>query len=85
MPALTADMFGARNIGGIYGIILLAWGIGAVPSPLLIAYVRERTGQYSGAVYAIAAVMLVSIALPLFLRHPRPAPAREAESAPVAG
>ena len=85
MPALTADMFGARNIGGIYGIILLAWGIGAVPSPLLIAYVRERTGQYTGAVYAIAAIMLVSIALPLILRHPQPKCASDIETATVAG
>jgi OFA family oxalate/formate antiporter-like MFS transporter len=56
-----------------------------VPSPLLIAYVRERSGQYTGAVYAIAAVMLVSIALPLILRHPQPRPASQAESVTVAG
>ena len=85
MPALTADMFGARNIGGIYGIILLAWGLGAVPSPLLIAHVRERTGQYSSAVYVVAAIMLVSIVLPLILRPPQPRRAGKNETVPAAG
>jgi len=43
MPSLTADLFGSRSMGGIYGRILLAWGCGAVPSPMLIAYVREHS------------------------------------------
>jgi hypothetical protein len=29
----TADFFGAKYMGGIYGWILLAWGAGAIPSP----------------------------------------------------
>jgi len=72
MPSLTADLFGSRNIGGIYGVILLAWGIGAIPSPLLIAYVRQQTGAYSAAIYTIAVVVTAAIALPLLLRKPAP-------------
>jgi MFS transporter, OFA family, oxalate/formate antiporter len=71
MPSLTADLFGSKNIGGIYGVILLAWGIGAVPSPLLIAFVRQHTGEYSPAIYVIAVVMLFSILLPLLLWRAR--------------
>lgn len=37
MPSFTADYFGTKFVGGIYGIILLAWGLAAIPSPLLIA------------------------------------------------
>ena len=33
-------------MGGIYGLILLAWSVGAVPTPI-IAYVHERTGSYT--------------------------------------
>jgi len=73
MPSFTADFFGARNMGGIYGWILLAWGAGAIPSPLLIARVRETTGNYSGAIQVIAVVMLLCVALPLLAK----APARE--------
>ncbi len=70
LPSLTAELFGPKHIGAIYGAILLAWGIGAVPSPILIAYVRQRTGTYSPALYAIAAVMFVSVLLPVALRRP---------------
>jgi len=68
MPSLTADLFGSRSMGGIYGCILLAWGCGAVPSPMLIAYVREHTGGYSAAIYGIAVVMVAAIALPLLVK-----------------
>lgn len=71
MPSLATDLFGSKNIGGIYGCILLAWGIGAIPSPMLIAYMHERTGSYTGAIYVIAIVMLISILLPLLLKRPQ--------------
>jgi hypothetical protein len=40
---------------GIYPSILLASEFGAFPSPLLVAYAREQTGQYAGAIYVITA------------------------------
>jgi len=72
MPSFTADFFGAKYMGGIYGWILLAWGAGAIPSPLLIARVRETTGTYEPAIRTIAVVMLVSMALPWIVRRPAP-------------
>ena len=71
MPALTADLFGARHLGSIYGLMLTAWGVGGVVGPLLIATVRESTGSYTGALYAVSALMLASAALPLLVRPPR--------------
>ena len=71
MPSFTADFFGAKHMGGIYGWILLAWGAGAVPSPMLIAYVREVSGRYTIAIEAIAGLMLCSIAFPLLAKRPR--------------
>jgi OFA family oxalate/formate antiporter-like MFS transporter len=70
MPSFTADFFGARNMGGIYGWILLAWGAAAIPSPLLMARVRETTGNYTDAIRAIAIVMLLSVGLPLLAKRP---------------
>src|SRR5215469_11720856 len=43
MPSFSADFFGARYRGGIYGWILLEWGAAAIPSRMLIARVRETT------------------------------------------
>ncbi|MGA9529076.1 MAG: OFA family MFS transporter [Terriglobales bacterium] len=71
MPSFTADYFGAKYMGGIYGWILLAWGVGGVVSPLMIAYLRQATGQYGTAIYIIAAVMVVSLIFPLIVRRPK--------------
>ena len=72
MPSFTADFFGSKFMGGIYGWILLAWGAGAIPSPLLIAHLRQTTGRYDQAIHTVAVVMLVAIVLPLSVRRPRP-------------
>lgn len=83
MPSFTADFFGSRYMGGIYGWILLAWGAGAIPSPLLIARLRQTTGRYDQAIYTVAAMMLVAIALPFFVRRPPPpAPQRDQTGSP---
>ena len=71
MPSFTADFFGAKYMGGIYGWILLAWAAGAIPSPILIARVRQTTGQYTTAIHVIAIVMLCSLVLPLIARRPK--------------
>src|SRR5579871_915234 len=73
MPSFTADFFGAKYMGGIYGWILLAWGVGAVPSPILIAHVRQNTGSYTLAIYTLAIVMVCSLVLPILARF-RPQP-----------
>ncbi len=76
MPSFTADFFGAKYMGGIYGWILLAWAAGAIPSPILIARVRQTTGQYTTAIHVIAIVMLCSLVLPLIARRPRREPGK---------
>jgi len=70
MPSFTADFFGAKYMGGIYGWILLAWGAGAIPSPIMIAKRHQATGQFSSSIYVIAVVMLCSLVLPLLARRP---------------
>jgi MFS transporter, OFA family, oxalate/formate antiporter len=70
MPSFTADFFGAKFMGGIYGIILLAWGLAAVPTPIMIARVHQNIGQYAPAIRVISIVMLCSLVLPLIARRP---------------
>jgi OFA family oxalate/formate antiporter-like MFS transporter len=80
MPSFTADFFGSRYMGGIYGWILLAWAAGAIPSPILIAALRQSTGRYDQAIYAVAAVMAAAVLLPLLVHRPaRPAEANHRE------
>src|SRR5438045_9771278 len=71
MPAFTADYFGPKNVGPIYGLMLTAWSFGSVVGPLFTARMRETTGNYAGALHVIAIVMAVSILLPIIVRPPR--------------
>ena len=71
IAATTADLFGSRHVGAIYGLMLTAWGFGGVLGPLIIAVLRESSGAYTSALRIIAAIMLSSVALPLMLRRPR--------------
>ncbi len=71
MPAFTADYFGPKNVGPIYGLMLTAWGFASAFGPLFIAHMRETTGSYSGALRVIAGVMAVSTLLPIVVRPPR--------------
>jgi OFA family oxalate/formate antiporter-like MFS transporter len=71
MPAFTADYFGPKNVGPIYGLMLTAWGFASAFGPLFIAHMRERTGSYSGSLHVIAGVMAVSTLLPIAVRPPQ--------------
>src|SRR5882724_4351179 len=71
MPAFTADYFGPKNVGPIYGLMLTAWGFASVFGPLLIAHMRETAGSYRGALHVIAGVMAISTLLPILVRPPR--------------
>ena len=70
MPAFTADYFGSKNVGPIYGLMLTAWGFASVFGPLLIAYMRQANGTYRGALHTIAGIMAVSLLLPLVVHPP---------------
>jgi MFS transporter, OFA family, oxalate/formate antiporter len=70
MPAFAADFFGSRNVGKVYGLMLTAWGAGALVGPTLLSRVRDETGQYTGGLHAIAVIMLAGAVVPLFVRRP---------------
>jgi nitrate/nitrite transporter NarK len=53
--------------------MLTAWGFASAFGPLLIAYMRQSTGSYRGALHIIAGVMLVSAVLPVLMSPPKSA------------
>jgi MFS transporter, OFA family, oxalate/formate antiporter len=73
MPAFAADYFGPKNVGPIYGLMLTAWGFASAFGPLLIANMRQSSGSYVGGLHVIAAIMAVSMAVPLIVRPPKAA------------
>jgi MFS family permease len=72
MPAFTADYFGSKNVGPIYGLMLTAWGSASAFGPLLIAHMRQSDGSYTGGLHVIAGIMAVSMLLPILVSPPKP-------------
>ena len=70
MPAFAADYFGSKNVGPIYGLMLTAWGFASAFGPLLIAYRRQTSGNYRGALHAIAAMVALSMLVPIVVHPP---------------
>jgi OFA family oxalate/formate antiporter-like MFS transporter len=70
MPAFAADYFGSKNVGPIYGLMLTAWGFASAFGPLLIAYMRQASGSYHGALHTIAGIVLCSMLVPIVVHPP---------------
>jgi OFA family oxalate/formate antiporter-like MFS transporter len=71
MPAFTADYFGSKNVGPIYGLMLTAWGCASAFGPLLIAHMRQSSGSYESGLHVIAAILAVSVLLPILVSPPK--------------
>lgn len=72
-PAVIAEIFGLRGLGGIVGLIYTSGGIGALIGPPLAGLVIDATGGYRWAVVlaGLAALGSVLALLPLGrVRHP---------------
>jgi OFA family oxalate/formate antiporter-like MFS transporter len=70
-PAFAADYFGPRDVGSIFGLMMVPWAFAAVFGPQLFAYLRQTNGNYTQALYLIAGVMTVALILPVLIHPPR--------------
>jgi MFS family permease len=70
MPSFTADYFGTKYMGVVYGWILLAWGVGGIVGPIFVAYVKDHTGSFSGALVYVAVMLVLATILPIVTRRP---------------
>ncbi len=69
MPAMTADFFGANDLGIKYGLVFLGWGI-AFLIPQLAGYIRDLTGKLDNAFYLSGLLMLLAVVLSRVVRAP---------------
>ena len=70
-PAFAADYFGPRHVGPIFGFMMLPWAFASAFGPSLFAYLRQINGNYTQGLYIIAAMMTVSLLLPIIITPPR--------------
>jgi len=73
MPAYAADTFGAKNMGQIYGKILLAWAAAGVVGPMLMEYIKKSSGSFKIAVFVAGGMLIVGFLLNLCYSKPKAA------------
>ena len=81
MPSTAGRFFGVRNVGAIYGLMLVGWSIGGILGPLLIANLIGDEKAYTRGFTVIGIITAVSLAIPLVTRKPRHRPAGRAAAA----
>ena len=70
MPAFAADTFGPKNIGGIYGKILLAWSTAGVVGPMLMEYFKKVSNSFALALTVAAGMLCVGVVLVALYKKP---------------
>ncbi len=72
-PTATASFFGTCDYPRNYGVVFLAYGIGAIVGPQLAAAIKEMSGSYVGVFPYVALLAGVGIVIALtMLKHPKP-------------
>ena len=70
IPLMAGELFGVRVLGRVMGIVLTADGVAEATVPLLVAYLRDRSGTYtSGFAMLIGIALLGAIAVSLLPRR----------------
>jgi nitrate/nitrite transporter NarK len=62
IPLMAAELFGLRVLGRVMGIILTADGVAEATAPMLVGYLRDRTGSYDTGFTLLVAAALVGAA-----------------------
>lgn len=69
-PSMTAEFWGTKNMATIYGMILLGFGVGAVVSSYLVAYLSQ-TKNFSTAFAIAGAGAVVGFIIISFMKPPK--------------
>jgi MFS family permease len=70
MPSFNADYFGTKFMGQNYGMILTAWGTAGLVGPTIAAFVKDKTGSFTGALIPVAIMLIVAAIIPFFVKKP---------------
>jgi sugar phosphate permease len=78
IPLMAGELFGIGVLGRVMGIVLTADGVAEATAPLLVGYMRDRTGSYNTGFFLLVTIALVGAAAIALL--PRATRAREVPS-----
>ena len=76
IPLMAGELFGVATLGRVMGIVLTADGVAEATAPMLVGYLRDRTGSYdAGFIVLICAALAGAIAISLLPRRAAGMPA----------
>ena len=86
IPAFIGDLFGTKQLAAIHGYTLTAWAAAGLAGPIFAAWVRQRTGSYSGtlstALVMFTPALVISLLIRMEGREPGKAVPRPAKALP---
>jgi len=71
IPLMTAEIFGIEILGRLLGVILTAGGIADAAAPWAVGRLRDVTGSYNSACFALVGVALLGALAVLALPNRR--------------
>jgi MFS family permease len=69
-PTSTATFFGAKDYATNYGIVFIAYGLGAILGSLISGNARDVFGSYSFAFYPTLGLAVIGLVLAITLLRP---------------
>lgn len=70
IPLMAAELFGVKVLGRLMGVVLTADGVAEAVFPMLVGYLRDRTGSYhTGFFTLISIAVLGAMAIALLPRQ----------------
>lgn len=68
-PSLAADLWGTKNMGINYGMVLIGFGLGAILSSYVAGYFKDLTGEFTTPFIVAAISCLLSAGMILLLKR----------------
>lgn len=70
-PTMTADLFGARNVGLNYGWVFTAYGVGGILGPIMAAAIRDAGLSWLSAFVIAGVACLVAALIGIWVKRPQ--------------
>jgi sugar phosphate permease len=85
IPLMAAELFGVAVLGRVMGIVLTADGVAEATAPMLVGYLRDRTGSYqTGFIVLVVTALVGAVAVALLPGRRVMQPAAAADGRPEA-
>jgi sugar phosphate permease len=73
IPLMAGQLFGVGVLGRVMGIVLTADGVAEATAPMLVGYLRDRSGSYTGGFVTLIGIAIAgALAIALLPRRTAP-------------